>query len=122
VCVCVCLWCWGLNLGLHACSAGALPLEPHPLTFSCWLFLRQGLTLCLLFVLAHEVGMTGAHRHTRPLVEWDLTNFLPSWPRTTILLISVSHVARNTGLSHHTYSRLLYGYICDISWLSIKVA
>jgi hypothetical protein len=84
-------WDWALNSGLHTCKAGGLLLEPYfsPFYFLIWLFWRQG--TCDLFC--------------------------PHCPWTTILLISVSQVARIIGMSHHDWIKkkfiiiLLY---CDI--------
>jgi hypothetical protein len=41
------LWYWGLNSGLGACKAGALPLEPQLQSILLWVFWRWGLMSCL---------------------------------------------------------------------------
>jgi hypothetical protein len=37
-----CVWDWGLNSGLHACTAGAVLLEPHLQSILFWSFWRWG--------------------------------------------------------------------------------
>jgi hypothetical protein len=50
-------------------------------------------------------GITGVHHHAqRLLVEmggWSLETFCKCWPGTVALLISISWIARITGVSHH---------------------
>jgi hypothetical protein len=60
-----------LHSGLCACKPGALPLELHHWSILLWFILR-----------------------------WGFRNYLPTWPQTVILPISISQVARITGLSH----------------------
>jgi hypothetical protein len=72
----VCLFVFGgtgvLNSGFHICQAGALQLEPHLQSILLWLF----------------------------FLEKGLVNYLPRLASTMILLISVSHIARITGMNH----------------------
>jgi hypothetical protein len=49
----------GLNLGLHACKAGTLPLEPHLQSILFWLFWRWGLVIYLSRLALNSAGMTG---------------------------------------------------------------
>jgi hypothetical protein len=62
-------WYWGLNLGLHVYKADAVLLEPTSSLF-CSGYFRDGVS--------------------RPI--------FPNWSPTTILLISVSQVARTAGV------------------------
>jgi hypothetical protein len=68
----------GLDSGLHTCKAGILSLEPH----------LQYILLMLFWI-------------------WGLTKYFPGWPGPMILPISVTHVARITGLSHQCQALLI---------------
>jgi hypothetical protein len=74
-------WEWGLNSGIHACKAGALPLKSHIQFILLRLFWRWG----------------------------GLSNYLPRLAlNREILQISASQVPGITGVSHH--AQLLESY------------
>jgi hypothetical protein len=57
--------------------------------------------MSLLFTLPTITGMTGMCRHAQLSVEIGvLQTFCPGWSWTTIFLISISQVAKVTGVSH----------------------
>jgi hypothetical protein len=72
------------NSSLHNCKAGSLLPEPRLQFILLWLFCR-----------------------------WYLSNYLPGCPRTVILPISASQVARITGMRHPCLACHLYFKIKD---------
>jgi hypothetical protein len=66
----------------------------------------------LLFCLGHPVlpsshfrlpiitEMTGVNTTASHWLRWGLIKFCPSWPWTSVLLISASQVGRIIGISH----------------------
>jgi hypothetical protein len=84
-------------------------------------------TVIFLFVLPGIAEMRGGHPDILSIgwdgVSWSF--FCWNWPQTMILLISASWVARNTGLSHHTWLFLCFRCVTRkmlsviINWLSL---
>jgi hypothetical protein len=64
---------------------------------------RLAWTVTLLFVLACIAGMIGMCHQAQSLFEMGFANFLPGWPQTAILQISVSQIVKITGLRHCTW-------------------
>jgi hypothetical protein len=73
---------------------------------------RLACAIILIFYTSPHRWMIGVNHHTQLLsIEMGSQYFCLSWPVTGILLVSVSQVAKITGVSHthlaHTYPFLL---------------
>jgi hypothetical protein len=109
-------WYWILNSG-PSFSRQVLYHLSH--TLSTFLIWRAMCLDCDSPIYAsHLPGMTGVCHHTQLWIGWDggfSLIFCPGWPQIVILLISTSGVARITGSSHYTQSRMFFAvikYIC----------
>jgi hypothetical protein len=80
-----------LNLGLHACKTGILPLEPH---------LQSILLLLFFWRWGGEV----------------LQTICLGWLQNSILPVSASQVARITGVSHRCPALAKYSYSHILVW------
>jgi hypothetical protein len=62
-------------------------------------------------MLPAVAGMTDIHHHAQLFffkMRWELANFCPGWPRTVMLLISASQVARIISMSHYCPAGVLF--------------
>jgi hypothetical protein len=104
-------------LGVELRALHLLLLKSFSQPFLHWLFLRQGLALCLdhypPIVLPYTAGMTSMHHCAQPLVEMGSCElFTKAVLKLQSSLVSTSQVATISGLSHQAHHQVFQSSRC----------